>query len=338
MTEQDSMTNSGLVIVIPYYKRQFFRQTLECFACQTCKDFRLFVGDDASPESPAHILETFSSRLPITYHRFATNLGYKSLAGHWNRCIAMTDEPWVWLFSDDDLAEPECVEFFLDELRCQPNTADLYRFEKGIIDDTGAERISRIPVPAVESSQEVILARFRDGRSITIPEHVFSRTAFNRIGGFIDFQLAWYSDDASWAAMGRETGIKTIRGPRVFWRTGDFNISGQTSDVSTRTEALVCYLQWLTSHFADENFQTAVFSAVRWWIPRGLRWWAEYLPGWTIWRLWRSFARLTGRPELLFLARTIRYTSFVVHCIRKCRAMSKMYFQRANPRQGGIGR
>ena len=41
-----------LAIVIPYYKIIFFEKTLESLAQQTDKRFRVYIGDDASPDSP----------------------------------------------------------------------------------------------------------------------------------------------------------------------------------------------------------------------------------------------------------------------------------------------
>ena len=59
-----------LAIVIPYYKKTFFRETMESIAAQTCKDFVLYIGDDASPENPKEILEEYKDKIQIVYHRF----------------------------------------------------------------------------------------------------------------------------------------------------------------------------------------------------------------------------------------------------------------------------
>ena len=39
-----------IAIIIPAYKSRFLRQTLDSMAAQTCRDFAVYVGDDASPE------------------------------------------------------------------------------------------------------------------------------------------------------------------------------------------------------------------------------------------------------------------------------------------------
>ena len=46
-----------LAIVIPYFKLTFFEATLQSLANQTDKRFKVYIGDDASPESPIFLLE-----------------------------------------------------------------------------------------------------------------------------------------------------------------------------------------------------------------------------------------------------------------------------------------
>lgn len=46
-----------LAIIIPYYKLRFFEATLESLANQTDKRFKVYIGDDASPENLADLLE-----------------------------------------------------------------------------------------------------------------------------------------------------------------------------------------------------------------------------------------------------------------------------------------
>jgi len=39
-----------LAIVVPYYKLTFFEETLKSLKSQTNKKFKVYIGDDASPE------------------------------------------------------------------------------------------------------------------------------------------------------------------------------------------------------------------------------------------------------------------------------------------------
>src|ERR1035437_7012722 len=106
-------SNHKLAIIIPAYKIEFFKESIESIANQTCKDFTLYIGDDASPSDFNEIINAYKDKINIIYRRFEKNLGGKDLVAHWNRCIDMIqNEEWIWLFSDDDLMEYNCVELF----------------------------------------------------------------------------------------------------------------------------------------------------------------------------------------------------------------------------------
>src|ERR1700679_2366053 len=94
-----------LTIVIPYYKLRFLDAALASLAAQSRQGFKVFIGDDASPEDPRDVLRKYQDVLDIRYLRFSENLGRSSLVKQWDRCVRETDSEWVWLFSDDDLAE-----------------------------------------------------------------------------------------------------------------------------------------------------------------------------------------------------------------------------------------
>ena len=79
-----------LAIVIPYYKLTFFDATLASLAAQTCHDFKVYIGDDASQEKPSALLEKYKEQFDFIYHRFDENLGGTSLTKQWERCIALS--------------------------------------------------------------------------------------------------------------------------------------------------------------------------------------------------------------------------------------------------------
>jgi glycosyltransferase involved in cell wall biosynthesis len=218
-----------LAIVIPAYKSAFLRQVLDSVVSQTCRDFRLYIGDDASPEDLAGIVQEYYDVLPISYHRFEKNLGRTSLMNHWERCIRLGREPWVWLFSDDDLMEPNCVEKFFKELQLTQGRHHLYRFNTNSINNTGRQLSENPPHPQNEAGADFLVARLRGGRTSTAQELVFSRAAWDSIGGFPDFPLGWASDDAFTATLGSQKSIRTIPGARVRWRLSGQNISANNS-------------------------------------------------------------------------------------------------------------
>ncbi|MBK9579544.1 MAG: glycosyltransferase family 2 protein [Fibrobacterota bacterium] len=235
----------SLAIVIPAWKPDFFREALLSIAQQTCKHFHVYIGDDASPASLGQIVEEQLSGIPHTYHRFEENLGGKDLVAHWNRCLSLTKgEDWVWLFSDDDIMDPRCVELFYQAQ--QTNDSDVFHFPIKVINES-SEVIRTPPPKTFQRIEEYIRARLIYGHSSYVIEWVFRRSTFESRGGFQPFDLAWGSDDATWVKLGRRSAPILIQGAHVNWRSSSVNISPNTSAeiVFRKTNSRIEYLKWL---------------------------------------------------------------------------------------------
>ena len=142
--------NHSIAIVIPAYKATFLSATLDSIAAQTCKDFTLYVGDDCSPEPIGRIVEAYRDKINMVYQRFDSNLGGTDLVAQWERCIAMSeDEPYIWLFSDDDVMEPNCVEELLRQIDRTNGVYDLYHFDVDRIDERGRLISSKEDYPTI---------------------------------------------------------------------------------------------------------------------------------------------------------------------------------------------
>ena len=187
-----------LAIVIPYYKKTLFRETMESIASQTCKDFVLYIGDDASPENPLDILEDYKDKISIVYHRFDENFGGKDLVAQWKRCVALTKgEDWLWLFSDDDTMGPTCVEELKREVT---NNASIQfvRFSKRFYNILTGEGYNTV----YEKGETVFPDFIKDALDLTqnhttMPEFAYTKELYEK-NGFVKFPLAWWSDKATY--------------------------------------------------------------------------------------------------------------------------------------------
>lgn len=246
--------HQSLAVVIPAYKAEFLREVLESIATQSCRNFQLYVGDDASPENIRDIVRQFSGELPIQYHRFPKNLGGLSLAEHWRRCIALSREPWIWLFSDDDLMEEGCVEAFYSELEATSARHELYRFNTYSINARSRVISENAQHPQNESGPDFLVSRLRGGRTSTAQELVFSRSAWEAVGGFPDFPLGWASDDAFIATLGTRKPIRAVPGPRLKWRLSGKNISTDNSFAMAIQKLQACrkFVEW-AADFLKKN-------------------------------------------------------------------------------------
>ncbi|MEQ1858115.1 MAG: glycosyltransferase family A protein, partial [Longimicrobiales bacterium] len=262
-----------LAIVIPAYKPDFFRAALASVADQTDRRFRVYVGDDAGPPEIAGVCaEAAASGLDLVYHRFEENLGGRSLTAHWNRCVALSNEPWVWLFSDDDVMGPDCVAAVLDEI-ATGKTTEVLRFDTEVIDRRGGTLEVNPAHPEVETGTDFIYSRLRGERNSYVVEYVFRRAAFDRAGGFPDFPVAWCSDDVAWYSFSGGGGIRTLRRGLVRWRASGVNITdAKRRNQREKLDAGARFLRFVRDNVAPRDHDVARSpedwrrAEERWWV------------------------------------------------------------------------
>lgn len=214
-----------LAIVIPAYKIDFFEETLESLARQSCKDFTVYIGNDCSPSNFEELIDRYRDKIDIVYKKYDDNLGGKNLVAQWNRCIQLTQgEPWLWLFSDDDVVGESCVELFYRTIK-SGGQKNLYHFNVKVIDSFGKVIKNAVEYPTIISSEDFFWKKGCAKLDSFVVEYIFSRKVYEQVGGFEKFDLAWGSDIATWCKMGKDGGIHTIQGTYVFWRKSEKNIT-----------------------------------------------------------------------------------------------------------------
>lgn len=246
-----------LAIIIPAYKSRFFEKALISLANQTCKDFTLYIGNDASKEDISSIVEKYNSKLNIVYHYFNDNLGGKSLTHQWERCIALSkNEEYIWLFSDDDEISEDAVAAFYSEIDNANNYFDLYRFDLNIINE-----YNEITYGCIYSDLQDVKDFFRNrvygSEYSCITQYIFKRSVYQDNKGFISFQMAWFSDDASIIRFGKSKGIKKISNGNVKWRLAkDVNITSSHQFDNQKAKSVFEYAKWFNNnlnHLYEKN-------------------------------------------------------------------------------------
>lgn len=242
----------SIAIIIPAYKPDFLRETLDSIARQSSSDFTVYIGDDASPYGIKEIVTDYESRLDIHYFRFPDNLGGSDLVGQWQRCIDLAaGEEWIWLFSDDDLMQPNCVESFLSTIK---EGFDVVHFPLEIIDSQG-ESVRRCPsfAPILPASDFYSLL-YRHQIDARMPEFVFRASELEK-NGLVNFDLAWRSDNATVMLNSRNGGILSIEGNdcSVLWRTSENNISAVNDLRERKNFATIDFFNWVYDFFDGKS-------------------------------------------------------------------------------------
>lgn len=259
----DALVNQKLAIVIPAFKGEFLAKALACLIRQTDQRFNLYICDDASTADIQGITRSVLGSRPYSYKRFEKNLGGTSLPRHWDRCVTISNEPWIWLFSDDDLMDDNCVEAFNKFLETEGESADIIRFNAWIVD--GEDKVTGLHTLHLdtESWLEYAYGHFMDWRRTYMQQLIFRRSAFENAGGFLDLPLCWGTDDAIVIAIGRHRPIRRIPGARIFWRNSPQNITPDRSlrKRKEKLRAICLFLQWFQGQlqsprehlFADDD-------------------------------------------------------------------------------------
>lgn len=248
-----------LAIIVPAYKPDFLRQALDSIENQTNKAHQVYIFDDASPFDLGSIIQPYLDRNGWQFVRFEENWGQKDLVGHWNRCVRMTSEPWVWLFSDDDLMEKSCVENFYQTMKVDSD-ASVFKFNLQIINEKSEVIDSNFPCPKRISGFDFGDLRFNRKLFSSAVEFIFRRNAFDDQNGFVNFPSGWCSDDASWIAFSGSHSIISMDNGLVFWRMSNVNISSKTGDfVRIKIDSSVQYMAWFNRRFP--NRLTTSFQA-----------------------------------------------------------------------------
>lgn len=227
-----------LAIVIPYYKLSFFNETLLSLANQTDKRFKVYIGDDASPENCSSLLEENKDKFDFKYKKFKDNLGRISLVKHWERCIAMTgDEDWLMILGDDDVLGNNVVRSFYKRI-IQINISNLkvIRFSTIKI-DKDSNPISKVFThPEIEKSTDFYMRLLEGKTRSSLSEYIFSKPTL-QIKKFKNFPLAWYSDILAVLEFSNFENVFSINLDKVYVRISDKSISGSPYFVKEKYKA-----------------------------------------------------------------------------------------------------
>lgn len=244
-----------LAVVIPAYKDVYLNNTLQSLSLQTDKNFSVYIGDDNSPYNLEQIVSKYINVLNITYKRFDKNLGGSNLVLQWNRCLElMQGEEYFCMFSDDDLMEPTCIEQFRKSLIRNSNY-DVFHFDINIINGNGEITTRCNEFPRVLSADKFLLLLYTYQIDARMPEFIFRTRHFHESGGFINFDLAYRSDNATVVANAKKRDIYTIPHAKVLWRDSGINVSSSQNDALKirRTYASIDFFNWLEDYYTKRS-------------------------------------------------------------------------------------
>ncbi|TQI71543.1 hypothetical protein JM79_2483 [Gramella sp. Hel_I_59] len=243
-----------LAIVIPYYKIDFFEETLKSLSNQENKDFHVYIGNDASKDDPSHLISKYECYLSITYKRFEKNFGSRDLTAQWDRCINMIgDESWIMILGDDDCLGPDTVISFY---RCNKDIEEnskLVRFASKILFSDGSSS-EVYKHPKLENAGESFLRRYYGQTRSSLSEYIFFRPSYEKYG-FYNYPLAWHSDDRAWLEFSEGKPIYSINEAIVYFRHSNLHITGRDDNLKAKDLSSMGFYKYLSKkkNFSKEH-------------------------------------------------------------------------------------
>lgn len=261
-----------LMVVIPFYKVNFFEALLSSLSAQSSSEFEVFVGNDASDDEAVNLCEKYMAKLDIRYHKFDKRLGHEDLAGQWNRCIHFAGSAeWIWVVPDDDVPSLNCIE----EIRAATVVADevaanVIHIPCLTIDRMGESLGERCDFAPVMDSGEFYLGQLKGLASgLTLANTVYRRSAFDKAGGFMSLPKAWGSDHATTLAVASGGPVVTVPSAWLGFRMSGENISSDNSDGIEKLGARLEFARWLGANTPEWYGAEVSKELMKWFYLKG---------------------------------------------------------------------
>lgn len=313
--------------LLPAYKASFLHAAIESILSQTFRDFELIIVNDASPENISEIVLDFHDDR-LVYYENEKNIGRENLVRQWNEfCLPRARGEWCVMASDDDLYAPTYLEEMMRLVRKYPQ-CDLFHCRLCKIDGGGRILGFNVPSAEYESCLDFISQRLCHFRMQTVQEFMFRRESMTKIGGFVEFPLAFFSDDATWAELSRRGCVCSMQKLFMF-RFSGVNISSNHEDSSRMLQKLgACfsYADWMCSFLKDidcttEEEKPLVLEIERGIVNKQIEW-----INWTTCRVnWRDFWKVYKNPKFRKMCGMGRWIILLLRNVRE-RFISKRYY------------
>ena len=233
--------------LIPAFKGLFLAKAIDSILSQSFTNFELIIVNDCSPDDIDSIVSKYNDSR-IRYYHNEKNIGGTDLVAQWNKCLEYAVGQWTIMASDDDIYDSTFLEELLLLTKKRPDCDVIHSNVKCI---NANEELIRLNVPFEENEDLIHYAYFHDvhHRWHSMPEWMLRTEKLRKIGGFIDFPSATWSDVATIYVMAKENGIICCNKPLLLARNSGINITFSPKTAIVRAMAWEKYSFWCKSFF-----------------------------------------------------------------------------------------
>ena len=158
---------------------------------------------------------------------------------------------YIILATDDDTFEPDFLSEATRIIEKYPHS-DLFRSGVKKIGEKGQILDEEFPLKEYLTSREFTLCWAKGLTISCVSNYIFRKCALDRIGGFISFPHAHFSDDATALAIAKN-GVANMPGNFMNFRMSTINLSNQ-GDYRTAINQIIAtdqYMGWYLKHVAE---------------------------------------------------------------------------------------
>lgn len=244
--------------VMPAYKAKFLSKAINSILKQDYNDFELIIVNDASPENLKHIVNEFRDKR-IRYNENKLNIGGNDLVKNWNSCVSLAENDFVVLATDDDIFDKDYLSNAAKLIEKYPDV-DLIRSGVKKIDEYDNIIDFEFPTKEFMTAIEFMLYYAKGGTISCVSNYIIKKTSLDRLGGFISFPRAHYSDDATALALSKN-GVACMPTNSFSFRVSNINLSNRRDYliVKEQLKATEQYMGWYINHIKEIGINPGSF-------------------------------------------------------------------------------
>lgn len=242
----------GLItIAIPAYKRTYLAEAIQSALSQTYSNIELLVVDDDSPNDLKPIVDNFHDTR-IKYYRNEKNLGSLNIVKNWNKCLELAQGEFFVLLCDDDLLEPDFAQELITLANKYP-LCNVFHARRNVLDENSGGVKTDNAWPEWESLETFYENKLKWIRLHTITEFMY-RTAHIADIKYIEFPVAWGSDDISIIRFAEKGGIASSQKPLATFRYNDEHLSKADTHMVEKAKARILNFYWVGEFFHNNKY------------------------------------------------------------------------------------
>lgn len=251
MSDKQEYIHGLVTIAIPAYKKTYLAEAIQSALSQTYKNIELIIVDDNSPNDLISVVRQYDDQR-IRYYRNGENLGKQNVVKNWNRCLQYARGEFFVLLCDDDLLEPDFVNELLLLAEKYPD-CNVFHARRKVLNELNGEISDDSAWPEWESLETFYENKLKWIRLHTITEWMF-RTDHIAPLRYIEFPVAWGSDDISIINFAKVGGIASSQKTIATFRYNDEHLSKADTRMVEKAKARILNFYWVGEFFHHDRF------------------------------------------------------------------------------------